>query len=91
MGIFERLSRLIRSNINDLIARAENPEKMLGQIIEDMRGVSWPRRSRRSRSRSPMSGSCARSSRKSDHRPRNGSDEHGSPSARAATIWRSKR
>jgi phage shock protein A len=37
MGIFERLSRLIRSNINDLIARAENPEKMLGQIIEDMR------------------------------------------------------
>ncbi len=37
MGIFERLSRLIRSNINDLIARAENPEKMLTQIIEDMR------------------------------------------------------
>ncbi len=37
MGIVDRLSRLVRSNINDLIARAENPEKMLGQIIEDMR------------------------------------------------------
>jgi len=37
MGIFERLSRLLRSNINDLIARAENPEKMLTQILEDMR------------------------------------------------------
>ena len=37
MGLFDRLSRLIRSNINDLIARAENPEKMLTQIIEDMR------------------------------------------------------
>ncbi len=37
MGIFEKLSRLVRSNINDLIARAENPEKMLVQIIEDMR------------------------------------------------------
>ena len=37
MGIFERLSRLLRSNINDLIARAENPEKMLVQVIEDMR------------------------------------------------------
>ncbi len=37
MGIFERLSRLLRSNINDLIARAENPEKMLNQVIEDMR------------------------------------------------------
>ena len=37
MGVLDRLSRLIRSNINDLIARAENPEKMLTQIIEDMR------------------------------------------------------
>lgn len=37
MGIFDRLSRLIRSNLNDLIARAENPEKMLVQVIEDMR------------------------------------------------------
>jgi phage shock protein A len=37
MGIFDRLTRLIRSNINDLIARAENPEKMLVQVIEDMR------------------------------------------------------
>ncbi|MEE9208210.1 MAG: PspA/IM30 family protein [Gemmatimonadota bacterium] len=37
MGIFERLSRLLRSNINDLIARAENPEKMLVQVIDDMR------------------------------------------------------
>jgi len=37
MGIFQKLSTLIRSNINDLIARAENPEKMLNQIILDMR------------------------------------------------------
>lgn len=37
MGIFDRLSRLIRSNLNDLIARAENPEKMLVQVIDDMR------------------------------------------------------
>lgn len=37
MGIFSKLSTVIRSNINDLIARAENPEKMLNQIIIDMR------------------------------------------------------
>ena len=37
MGIFTKFSTLIRSNINDLIARAENPEKMLNQIIIDMR------------------------------------------------------
>ena len=29
MGIFDRLSTMLRSNINDLISRAENPEKML--------------------------------------------------------------
>lgn len=37
MGIFRKLSTLFRSNINDLIAKAENPEKMLNQIILDMR------------------------------------------------------
>jgi phage shock protein A len=37
MGIFDRLSTLLRSNINDLISRAENPEKMLNQLIVDMR------------------------------------------------------
>src|SRR5512143_2802471 len=38
MGIFDRLSTMIRSNINDLITRAENPEKMLNQLIVDMKG-----------------------------------------------------
>jgi len=37
MGIFQKFSTLFKSNINDLIARAENPEKMLNQIILDMR------------------------------------------------------
>ena len=37
MGIFSKFSTLLKSNINDLIARAENPEKMLNQIILDMR------------------------------------------------------
>lgn len=38
MGIFDRLSTMLRSNINDLISRAENPEKMLNQLIMDMKG-----------------------------------------------------
>ncbi len=37
MGIFDRLSTVLRSNMNDLISSAENPEKMLNQIIIDMR------------------------------------------------------
>lgn len=36
MGIFSRLSDLLKSNINDLIDRAEDPEKMVKQVIADM-------------------------------------------------------
>lgn len=36
MGIMDRLSRLIRANINDLIDKAEDPEKMIDQILRDM-------------------------------------------------------
>jgi phage shock protein A len=36
MGIFKRLSNLVKSNTNELIDRAEDPEKMLNQTIVDM-------------------------------------------------------
>jgi phage shock protein A len=36
MGIFENLGRLFKSNINDLIAKAENPEKILNQVLLEM-------------------------------------------------------
>lgn len=36
MGIFNRIGDIIKSNINDLIDRAEDPEKMVKQIIIDM-------------------------------------------------------
>jgi phage shock protein A len=36
MGIFARLAQLIKSNLNDLISRSEDPEKMLNQIVIDM-------------------------------------------------------
>jgi phage shock protein A len=37
MSILDRLSRLIRANINDLIKRAEDPQKIIEQALEDMR------------------------------------------------------
>jgi len=37
MGIFDRFSRLFRANVNAAISAAEQPEKMLNQIIADMR------------------------------------------------------
>lgn len=36
MGIFKRFSDVVRSNINALIDRAEDPEKMANQIIMDL-------------------------------------------------------
>ncbi|HEY9690531.1 MAG TPA: PspA/IM30 family protein [Coleofasciculaceae cyanobacterium] len=36
MGLFDRVSRLIRANVNDLVNKAEDPEKILEQSIADM-------------------------------------------------------
>lgn len=36
MGILDRMSRLIRANINDVLDKAEDPEKMIDQILRDM-------------------------------------------------------
>jgi phage shock protein A len=36
MGLFDRISRVVRSNINDLVSKAEDPEKILEQSIIDM-------------------------------------------------------
>lgn len=36
MALLERVATLVRANLNDLIDRAEDPEKMLKQVILDM-------------------------------------------------------
>jgi phage shock protein A len=36
MGVIDRMSRLVRANVNDLLDQAEDPEKMIDQIIRDM-------------------------------------------------------
>jgi len=36
MGLFDRFKRVVKSNLNDMISKAENPEKMLNQLIIDM-------------------------------------------------------
>lgn len=37
MGLFSRLGALLKSNLNDLISKAEDPEKMLNQVLVDMK------------------------------------------------------
>lgn len=36
MGLFDRVSRVIRSNLNSMVGSAEDPEKILDQAIVDM-------------------------------------------------------
>jgi phage shock protein A len=36
MGLFDRLSRVVRANLNDLVSKAEDPEKVLEQSLIDM-------------------------------------------------------
>ncbi len=36
MGLIDRILRVIRANLNNLIAQAEDPEKILEQAVEDM-------------------------------------------------------
>ena len=36
MALLDRVSTLIRANLNDLIDRAENPEIMIKQVVQDM-------------------------------------------------------
>ncbi len=36
MALLERVATLVRANLNDLVDKAENPEKMIKQVILDM-------------------------------------------------------
>ena len=36
MGVLSRINDIVRSNLNDLVSKAENPEKLLNQAILDM-------------------------------------------------------
>lgn len=36
MGIFSRMNRVIKSNLNSLVDKAEDPEKLIGQTVMDM-------------------------------------------------------
>ncbi|NCQ61365.1 MAG: PspA/IM30 family protein [Myxococcales bacterium] len=37
MGIFSRLNTVIKSNLNSLVDHAEDPDKLIGQTVEDMK------------------------------------------------------
>ena len=36
MGLFDRLGRVVKANLNDMVSKAEDPEKVLEQAVQDM-------------------------------------------------------
>ena len=44
MGILDRIGTILRANLNDLLSRAEDPEKILNQTILDMREAQYQAR-----------------------------------------------
>ncbi len=44
MGILERMSTIIRANLNDMLTRAEDPEKIINQTLMDMREAQYEAR-----------------------------------------------
>jgi phage shock protein A len=44
MGIFERIGTILRANLNDLLTRAEDPEKIINQTLMDMRQAQYEAR-----------------------------------------------
>lgn len=38
MGLFSRFTRVIKANINQLLSKSEDPEKMLNQLVHEMSG-----------------------------------------------------
>ncbi len=45
MSILDRLSRLLRANVNDMISKAEDPAKIIDQALRDMRAAYGEARS----------------------------------------------
>ena len=44
MGIVERIGTILRSNLNDILSRAEDPEKIINQTLMDMRQAQYEAR-----------------------------------------------
>jgi len=44
MGILDRIGVILRANINDLLSRAEDPEKIINQTLLDMRQAQYEAR-----------------------------------------------
>ena len=41
MNLFDRFSRVAKSNLNNILQNLEDPEKIMNQAVEDMQVIDW--------------------------------------------------
>ena len=87
MALLERVSTLVRANLNDLIDKAEDPEKMIKQVILDMQNQLLQVKTQVAIAIADQH--CwRRSTRKTKRRRRNGCAKRRWPWTRSRTTWR---
>ncbi len=91
MALLERVSTLIRANLNDLIDQAENPEKMIKQVILDMQNQLMQVKTQVAIAIADQHLLEKKHKENREQARRNGCARRSWPSTRSRTTWRAPR
>ena len=87
MALLERVATLVRANLNDLIDKAEEPEKMIKQVILDMQNQLLQVKTQVAIAIADQHLLMKKQKGKSRRPPRNGSAKRSWPWKRSRTTW----
>ena len=86
MSLLDRVSTLLRANLNDLVEKAEDPERMLKQVVLDMENQLMQVKTQVAIAIADQH-LLDKKKVEHEHRERNGGARRSSRYRRARTIW----